>query len=125
MMKRLVFPVLVAILLVSCSANGAGTAQPTALNNWQDIPIMPDAVASSESMPVTGYQYTISTDMKSVEGFYLDEMKIAQWELLGKGDTSTQDFKGLALWFAKGEKIVTIDVWQKNSTTHVAIVPEP
>jgi hypothetical protein len=63
--------------------------------------------------------------MKSVEGFYLDEMKTAQWELLGKGDMSGQDFKALALWFAKGEKIVTIDVWQKNNTTHVAIVPEP
>jgi hypothetical protein len=123
-MRRLVFPVLVAILLVSCTANRAGTAQPTAQSNWQNIPIMPDAIASNESMPVTGYQYTISTDLKSVEGFYVDEMKTAEWELLGKGDTSTQNFKGLALWFAKGEKIVTINVWQTNNTTHVAIVPE-
>jgi hypothetical protein len=124
-MRHLVFHILVAVLLVSCTANGAGTVQPTAPSNWQDIPIMPDAVASHEAIPVTGYQYTISTDMKSVEGFYLDEMKTAQWELLGKGDMSGQDFKALALWFAKGEKIVTIDVWQKNNTTHVAIVPEP
>lgn len=124
MMRRLVFHILVVVLVVSCTANEAGIAQPTVPSNWQAIPIMPDAVVSNVSAPVTGYHYTISTDMKSVEGFYLDEMETIQWELLGKGDTSTQDFKALALWFAKGEKIVTIEIWRQNNTTHVAIVPE-
>ncbi len=125
MMRSWVFHILIAVLLVSCTANGAGSAKPTAQSNWQDVPIMPDAVASNESMPVTGYQYTTNTEIKTVEKFYVDEMKTAGWELLGKGDMSGQDFKAFSLWFAKDEKIVTIQIWQKNNITHVAIVPEP
>jgi hypothetical protein len=86
---------------------------------------MPDAVASNKSMTVTGYIYTINADMNTVESFYLNGMKNSGWELLGKGDMSTQDFKAFDLWFVKGDKIVSIQMWVKNNVTHVALVPEP
>jgi hypothetical protein len=85
---------------------------------------MPNAVENGEPGTLTGYRYTIDVDIKTAESFYLNAMNTAGWELLGKGDMSGQDFKAVNLWYAKGEKIVTIDIWGTNNTTNIALVPE-
>jgi hypothetical protein len=124
MAKHLILSIVVGILLVSCVANRTNTPAPTMGGEWQNLPIMPNAVENSEPGALTGYRYTIDADIKTAVSYYFSAMNTAGWELLGKGDTSGQDFKGVNLWYAKGDKIVTIDIWVTNNTTNIALVPE-
>lgn len=121
--KRLPLYFLVA-LLASCRTAPLPTAQATVPASWQEVPIMPGAVASTQVSVPTSYHYAVDADMKSVEGFYLDNLKSSGWELLGKGDASTQDFKGIVLWFSRGQSIRTIDIWEQDARTHVSILQD-
>ncbi len=85
---------------------------------------MPGAVASTQVSVPTSYHYTVDADLKSVEGFYLDNLKSSGWELLGKGDASAQDFEGIVLWFSRGQSIRTIDIWEQDARTHVSIIQD-
>jgi hypothetical protein len=129
MIKHLILSIAVGVLLVSCIANRTNTPTPTVEGKWENLPIMPNAVGNSEPSALTGYPYTIyryttDADINAAESFYLDAMNTAGWELLGKGDMSSQDFKGMDLWYSKGDKVVTIQIWVRNNTTNVALVPE-
>lgn len=129
MIKHLILSILVGILLVSCTANQINTPTPTVEGTWENLPIMPNAIGNSESSAHTGYSYTIysyttDADINAVASFYLDAMKTAGWELLGKGDMSGQDFKGMDLWYSKGDKVVSIQIAVINNTTNVSLVPE-
>ena len=124
MIKHLILSIAVGVLLVSCLANRTNTPAPTMGGEWQNLPIMPNAVENHEPSALTGYHYTIDADIKTAESFYLNAMNTAGWELLGKGDMSSQDFKAVDLWYSKGDKVVTIQIWVKNSTTYIALVPE-
>lgn len=125
MIKHLILGIVVGILLVSCTANRTDTPTPTRGGEWQNLPLMPNAVEGGELSARAGYRYTIDVDIDTAMNFYLDAMDTAGWELLGKADTSGQDFEARALWYTKGGKTVTVDIWVKNNTTHVALVPEP
>jgi hypothetical protein len=37
---------------------------------------------------------------------------------------SNQDFKGMDLWYSKGDKVVSIQIAVINNTTKVSLVPE-
>lgn len=119
--KQLAPHVLLIVMVSSCVT---GPARPTVPADWQDIPIMPNAVQSTELPEVTAYHYAVGADTKTVERFYLDRLKASGWELLGKGDASAHDMKSIDLWFSRGQEIRTIQIWEQDGITHVAIIRE-
>jgi hypothetical protein len=129
MLKKLLQLVITGILLAACSTNQTITPTQTNESTWEDLPIMPNTTGNSKSPAQTGYTYTIysyttDVDIDAVEKFYLDAMKSAGWELLGKGDMNGQDFKGVDLWYSKSDKVVSIQIADRNNTTYVSLVPE-
>jgi hypothetical protein len=103
------------------------TPRSTAMDVWRDLPIFPGGIESNDTTadhPI--YHYIIeNADVDAVQRFYKGQMQATGWQLLGTSDMGGADIgKAYALWFAKAQDIVTIDVFAKENMTHVIITLE-
>ena len=120
MFKAAISGLLVTTLLAACARTSSSE-----ITFWNDLPIMPDAVemrAISNQYEYPACNYTIKADMDAVEEFYDEQMEIAGWELLGKGDTSAAGMDAIDLWFAKDKHTVSVQIFMKDDRTYVGLV---
>ena len=109
-----------ASILAACTPDQTTASPPTAIR--EDLPIFPGAEELVDD--TTGvYYYEISnTDHQDIQRFYKKEMPDAGWEYLGTGDMSSDDAgEAYALWFAKGEDIVTVEIHPGYGTAVVLL----
>ena len=114
----------VPVRISTPSATLSLTPGSTAMNTWRDLPIYPGGIETNDTTADHSiYHYIIeNADVDAVQRFYRSQMQATGWQLLGTGDMSGADLgSGYALWFAKAQDIVTIDIFMKENVTHVII----
>jgi len=79
------------------------------LTNWEDIPVMPNAIAGDGDSK--GYSFTIKASPDEVQKFYKKEMTKLGWNMFASGQGTTS---AVILIFMKDSK-----------TASVSIIPQP
>jgi len=92
--------------------------QGTPAASWQQILIMPGAIAGEE-LSSQGYAFTTLASPAAVEQFYIREMQRGGWEYIATGTTATG---GLFIVFSGGASVSVLPVGDDAGTVFVMIV---
>ena len=106
----------------SPTAQPSGGALPTPsdppLPSWNDLPVMPQAVAGDEEEG--SYWYSVAATPQEIEEYYAREMQALGWEYLARG---TGRGSNLMLVFTKAAYTATVAVIdQEDGTALVMLV---
>lgn len=93
------------------------------LSNWENIPIMPGALAGDEKTNngATGYSFTIKASTDEIQNFYETELGKLDWSALAVGEGAE---KGTVLMiFMKGTAALSVSIIpQPDDIMYVLIV---
>lgn len=118
---EILLAVLLLLCLAACTPKQVATSpESTVVSEWKGLPVISGAAEIQESP--NSYRYTVDQSLSKVKKFYQQQMPLAGWELLGDGDTSTDQVdEAYTLWFSKGDATATVEVFVANGVTHVGL----
>ncbi|MFN8382845.1 MAG: hypothetical protein U0V02_12930 [Anaerolineales bacterium] len=88
------------------------------LNEWEGIPVMPDAIAGEGDS--TGYSFTINALPEDIQTYYEKELAKLGWNIFASGQGETN---AILLIFMKGTATLTVSIIpQSDGIIYVMLV---
>ncbi len=107
----------------TATLNAAGLVLPTGkpLEEWNDIPIMPNAIAGDESQNSnkTDYTFTIRGDIQKVVDYYGEQLWLRRWDLYAESEGAPNS---KILFFSKDNDQLSIFVTIADKPNRLLLV---
>jgi hypothetical protein len=88
------------------------------LTNWEDIPVMPNAVAGDGDSK--GYSFTVNASSDEIQKFYVKELAKLGWNMFASGQGTTN---AILLIFMKDTNTISISIIpQPDGLTYVLLI---
>jgi len=92
--------------------------QGTPVQEWRDIPVMPDATAGQDFPENDIYSFRIDATTAEIEDFYKEKMTALGWSQ--PFDATTQGDVGI-VFFQKGNNALTVTIMSSEGSTVVIL----
>lgn len=90
----------------------------TPLSEWQEIPIMPGAIAG-DWVTGSGYKFTIDASFDQIQNYYVKELGKRGWGLFATGEGNP---KSKMLMFMKKTTMVVISIIKQSDGTMLVLL---